>query len=63
MASKNIILYFLSSSEWNFEKERFVPNYYIDVSKQVEKKIKAFKCYKQEIQNSHTQDQLLVWKL
>ncbi len=40
----------LSSSEWNFGKERFVPNYYIDVSKQVEKKFKAFKCYKQEIQ-------------
>ena len=42
--------------------KRFVPNYYIDVSKQVEKKSKHLNVTTR-IQNSHTQDQLLVWKL
>ena len=40
----------LSSSEWNFGNKRFIPNYYIDVSKQVKKKLRAFKCYRQEIE-------------
>ena len=40
----------LSSSEWNFGNKRFIPNYYIDVSKQVKKKFRAFKCYRQEIE-------------
>ena len=38
----------LSSSEWTI-KERFNPNLYVDISKQIKYKIKAFKNYKSEI--------------
>ena len=43
----------LSSTEWNFsEKNRsFNPNYFIDISKTIDKKIKAIKSYKKEICN------------
>jgi len=39
----------LSSTEWSFGKE-FSPNTFIDVSRTFDKKIKAFKTYKDEMQ-------------
>lgn len=48
---KEILFYeILSSSEWNFGSKRFVPNYYVDVSKELKQKIKAFNCYRKEIE-------------
>jgi len=38
----------LSSSEWTM-KTRFNPNLYVDISKQIKSKIKAFQNYKSEI--------------
>tara|TARA_Y100001958_G_C21162611_1_gene496140 strand:- start:89 stop:763 length:675 start_codon:yes stop_codon:yes gene_type:complete len=49
---KNILLFeTLSSTEWNFnlKKKTFNPNYYIDISKTINTKIKAAKAYKNEI--------------
>ena len=47
-------LYFfeiLSSTEWNFSDSEsyFKPNYFIDISKSINKKIEALKKYKKEI--------------
>lgn len=42
----------LSSTEWNFQDSKeniFKPNLFIDISKEIEKKIKSFLCYKSEI--------------
>lgn len=49
-------LYFfeiLSSSEWNFSDTEmtFKPNYFVDISKSINKKIKALKEYKKELRN------------
>lgn len=38
----------LSSSEWNFSNQ-FLPNKFIDISKYMEEKKKAFSCYRTEI--------------
>ena len=38
----------LSSSEWTMN-ERFKPNLYVDISKEIRSKIKALKAYKSEI--------------
>ena len=49
---KNIFLFeTLSSTEWNFnlKKKSFNPNYFIDITKTIKKKIQAAKAYKQEI--------------
>lgn len=49
---KKILLFeTLSSSEWNFSKlkKKFDPNYFVDISKTLNTKIKAIKCYKSEI--------------
>ena len=51
---KKILLFeTLSSTEWNFslKKISFKPNYFIDISKTIEKKIKAVKSYKEELFN------------
>ena len=40
----------LSSTEWTHETNRaFIPNYFVDISKTISLKIKAFKSYKNEI--------------
>ena len=40
----------LSSSEWGHKsKKSFMPNYFVDISKTINLKIKAFKFYKKEI--------------
>lgn len=40
----------LSSSEWSYKsKKSFIPNYFVDISKTINIKIKAFKSYKKEI--------------
>lgn len=41
----------LSSTEWQFnsKKKIFAPNYFVDISKTLKKKIEAVKAYKQEI--------------
>lgn len=40
----------LSSSEWNFsEKDKFVPNYFVDINKYLTKKLKALNFYKSEM--------------
>ena len=41
----------LSSTEWNFSsnKVNFNPNYFVDISKTIDKKIKAIRSYKNEI--------------
>lgn len=44
----------LSSTEWNFySKERFVGNYYVDISKSIKRKLKAFNFYKSEIKKNY----------
>ena len=47
----NEVLFFeiLSSSEWNFNENKFSPNLYIDISKEINRKISVFKCYKDEL--------------
>jgi N-acetylglucosamine malate deacetylase 1 len=50
------LLYFhvLSSTEWNFGKqEKFNPNYFVDISKNINLKLKAMKCYHSEIKKNH----------
>jgi LmbE family N-acetylglucosaminyl deacetylase len=50
------LLYFhiLSSTEWNFGKsEKFNPNYFVDISKNINSKIKAMRCYNSEIEKNH----------
>ena len=41
----------LSSTEWKYsiKKQQFNPNYFVDISKTINKKIKAFSCYKDEV--------------
>ena len=39
----------LSSTEWQLEKEKFKPNVYVDIEKEIENKIMALKLYKSEI--------------
>lgn len=49
---KNIFLFeTLSSTEWNFnyKKKVFNPNFFIDISKTIHKKIRAAKAYKSEL--------------
>ena len=49
---KKILLFeTLSSSEWKFSNKKnfFNPNYFVDISKTINKKISALKCYKKEI--------------
>ena len=49
---KNIYLFeTLSSTEWNFnyKKKSFNPNFFVDITKNIENKIKAAKEYKKEI--------------
>ncbi len=49
---KNILLFeTLSSTEWNFnlKKKTFNPNYFVDITATINKKIKAAKAYKNEI--------------
>ena len=44
----------LSSTEWKYSmknKQQFNPNYFVDISKTLKKKIKAFSCYKNEVCN------------
>ena len=38
-----------SSTEWNYPNT-FVPNYFVNISKQLDKKIKAMEVYTSEIQ-------------
>ena len=39
-----------SSSEWSFKKDKnFQPNYFIDITKQINNKVKALKFYKKEL--------------
>ena len=45
----------MSSSEWAHKsKESFLPNYFVDISKTINLKIKAFKSYKKEIKKDRT---------
>ncbi|MDD5086535.1 MAG: PIG-L family deacetylase [Candidatus Nanoarchaeia archaeon] len=44
---KIICFEILSSSEWNHKS--FCPNYYVDIEKYIEKKIKAFSIYESEV--------------
>lgn len=49
---KKILLFeTLSSSEWKFSNKKnfFNPNYFVDISKTINKKVSALKCYKKEI--------------
>ena len=49
---KNVLLFeTLSSTEWNFnfKKKSFSPNFFVDISKNINTKIKAAKKYKKEI--------------
>ena len=49
---KNILLFeTLSSTEWNFnlKKKSFNPNYFVDITQHIDRKIKAAKAYKNEI--------------
>ena len=42
----------LSSTEWNFQDSKdniFKPNLFIDITKEMKKKIKSFLCYKSEV--------------
>ena len=40
----------LSSTEWNFsDSKSFFPNYFVDISDHVEKKMEALSCYKSEL--------------
>ena len=40
----------LSSTEWTYKTNcAFVPNYFVDISKTINLKIKAFKTYKNEV--------------
>lgn len=40
----------LSSTEWNFScKDKFSPNYFVDITSTINKKIDAMKCYEDEI--------------
>ena len=40
----------LSSTEWNFScKDKFSPNYFVDITSTINKKIDAMKCYTDEI--------------
>lgn len=43
----------LSSTEWNFQNQRniFIPNYYIDITETLDKKVDALKCYKDELRS------------
>lgn len=45
----------LSSTEWNFScsSQSFVPNVFVDVSKFLAKKLKAFKIYRSEVRSSY----------
>ncbi|MEM2145949.1 MAG: PIG-L family deacetylase [Candidatus Jordarchaeaceae archaeon] len=51
--NRRTILYFetLSSTEWGrmFQKMNFIPNIYVDISKTIEKKIEAVRCYRLEL--------------
>ena len=51
-----LILFFeiLSSSEWNINSKKnfFIPNWYEDITKYLNKKIKAIKCYKKELRKA-----------
>ena len=42
--------YTASSTEWGYPRN-FVPDTWIDISRELEKKIKAFECYKSEIRD------------
>lgn len=51
---KKILLFeTLSSTEWRFsnKKKIFNPNYFVDVTKTINHKIKSIKCYKKEVFN------------
>ena len=51
---KKILLFeTLSSTEWKFSNKtkNFNPNYFVDISKTINQKIKSVKCYKNEIFN------------
>ncbi len=37
----------MSSTEWN--NKAFIPNVYVDISKHIEKKVRAFSCYASEV--------------
>ena len=40
----------LSSTEWNFSStQQFSPNYFVDITSTIDKKIEAMKCYTNEI--------------
>lgn len=39
----------LSASEWNFSDTNFHPNYYVDISGELDKKIEAMNVYKSEL--------------
>lgn len=48
----NEILFFeiLSSTEWHLNKRKnFIPNKFVDITKTIDKKISALKCYKNEL--------------
>ena len=51
-----LILFFeiLSSTEWNITSKKtfFIPNWYEDITKYLNTKIKAIKCYKKELRKS-----------
>ena len=43
-----------SSTEWNFgTSQKFNPNYFVDISKNINSKLNAMMCYKNEITNKH----------
>ncbi len=50
------LLYFHinSSTEWNFgSPQKFNPNYFVDISKNINSKLNAMKCYENEIKKKH----------
>lgn len=51
-----------SSTEWTFSKnEVFVPSVFIDIEKQLEKKLRALSCYRSELQEPpHPRNEILA---
>ena len=49
---KKLIYFEIPSTTTNSIDKQFVPNYYLDISKYIDKKVKALKCYKSEIKKN-----------
>ena len=51
---KLLYFYVNSSTEWNFgSSQKFNPNYFVDISKNINSKLNAMMCYENEIKNKH----------